>query len=776
MKVRISIIVAAICISIGSFAQVSSGIITGRVLGGSEPIAYANVIMLTKDSLLLDGTTTSSDGEFSLESPSSGEKLIKISYLGYLSKIIPTNFSAGNHSMGDISLEQSNKVLNEVVVTASVPVYSLKGSNMVVNVENSVLKNIGAAINVVENIPGILISDDKVTVFGKGSPIIYINNRKINDERELQRLQSTDISTVELINNPGAKYDAEGRAVLIIKTKEKAMNGLSVQVSEELRKAGSWYDSEYVGLSYNLNNLSLFSSYSHGAGKGKTREETAYTIFADTLWEQQVNTPHKFQYDYNQLTAGFDWSITPKHAVGAQYQGYFSSEKSFIFGETSILSNGIPYDHMNSGSNSKTSPRQHLMNGFYKGDYSDKLKIQIDFDYLDNKSERSQNTNETTDVEGDRTVTLYSQSDFSLYAGKFTADYNLNKNGSFEFGGEYNQVTGSGYLLNPEGYVKSDEYTNKEKKSATFLSYKNNLGKLNVQIGLRYEHALEQMTEGKEKVVKVNKTTGDLFPSISLSVPIKKVQMSLAFNRRIKRPSFSQLNQNNIYVNRFILQKGNPYLLKEDIYEINCNLMYKFISIRSNYIYKKDPIHMSFIVNEGSSSISTVLPVNFPKYQAINALVTLNPKLGVWQPKFTTGFEQPFFETHYKNEVVRYNRTNLILQFNNDFVFPKKYILSVNMYCQSDYDRYATAEGGYKRLDLGLRKSFLNDNLTFNLQARDVFNWVKEKHIQKINEISFNQDKKRETQYLTFSVRYQFNNNDKKYRGSNAAKDDINRL
>ena len=147
---------------------------------------------------------------------------------------------------------------------------------------------------------------------------------------------------------------------------------------------------------------------------------------------------------------------------------------------------------------------------------------------------------------------------------------------------------------------------------------------MNVQIGLRYEHALEQMTEGKEKVVKVNKTTGDLFPSISLSVPIKKVQMSLAFNRRIIRPSFSQLNQNNIYINRFILQKGNPYLLKEDIYEINYNLMYKFISIRSNYIYKKDPIHMSFIVNEESSSISTVLPVNFPKYQAINALVTLN--------------------------------------------------------------------------------------------------------------------------------------------------------
>ena len=78
--------------------------------------------------------------------------------------------------------------------------------------------------------------------------------------------------------------------------------------------------------------------------------------------------------------------------------------------------------------------------------------------------------------------------------------------------------------------------------------------------------------------------------------------MSLAFNRRIKRPSFAQLNQNNIYINRFILQKGNPYLLKEDIYEINYNLMYKFISIRSNYIYKKDPIHI-YINSPGGSVV-----------------------------------------------------------------------------------------------------------------------------------------------------------------------------
>jgi hypothetical protein len=79
-------------------------------------------------------------------------------------------------------------------------------------------------------------------------------------------------------------------------------------------------------------------------------------------------------------------------------------------------------------------------------------------------------------------------------------------------------------------------------------------------------------------------------------------------------------------------------------------------------------------------------------------------------------------------------------------------------------------------IDFGIRKSFINNQLRLNLEMRDVFNWVSEKNIVKVNNIYFNQSKNRESQYIMLSLVYQINNYRKRYRGGNAAKDDINRL
>ncbi|GHT60679.1 hypothetical protein AGMMS50239_10100 [Bacteroidia bacterium] len=98
--------------------------------------------------------------------------------------------------------------------------------------------------------PGILVKGNEITVFSKGSPIIYINNRKLYDANELQRLKSTDIKTIELITNPGAKYDAEGRAVLLIKTNQKEEDGWAVQISETIAKGHFLNDQEDAGLLY----------------------------------------------------------------------------------------------------------------------------------------------------------------------------------------------------------------------------------------------------------------------------------------------------------------------------------------------------------------------------------------------------------------------------------------------------------------------------------------------------------------------------------------------
>jgi hypothetical protein len=180
--------------------------------------------------------------------------------------------------------------LDEVVVSASAPFFSRKGNRLIANVSASRLSSVGTALDVAGYIPGITIKDHAITVFGKGSPIIYIDKRKLYDETELQRLQSSDIASVELISNPDARYDAEGRAVVIIKTKQHEENGWAIQANEFFKQGRYAGDKEDISLSYTRDNFSAFASYNHSANEKFQQPEIIYTNYRDTLWQQLMTS------------------------------------------------------------------------------------------------------------------------------------------------------------------------------------------------------------------------------------------------------------------------------------------------------------------------------------------------------------------------------------------------------------------------------------------------------------------------------------------------------
>jgi hypothetical protein len=759
-----------------NFNQSNSGRVFGKIADKTEPVPFANVIVMTADSVMLQGTTTSETGEFTMSNIPFGKKLMQVSYLGYETTTIEVYVDSLENNVGTVYLQANAYSLEEVTITASRPVFSMKGSSLITNVSTSLLSSIGTANDVIEKIPGITMYDGSITVFGKGTPIIYINNRKVIDKAELERLQSTDIKTVELISNPGAKYDAEGKAVLIIKKKDNSSNGISLQASEQLKQGNYLGDTENISLSYTKDNLNLFASYYHTYQKNQTDERAVYSIHADTLWKQNIHRNDTYSYRTNQVTGGFDWTINKKHAVGGQYQGYFSSTSSDVNGNEQVFANNITYDDVMSISLMKDKPYQHLANAFYQGSFSDMFNLQLDFDYLKNHTESNQNTQESSQIIGNRQVNINSQSDFELYAGKLTATSEIEKIGTLEYGSEYNRINGSGFLINPEGYVQSNVYTNEEEKAAAFINYGRTFGKLELNAGIRYEYAHERSMEDSTGNVKVDKKYSDFYPNISLSREVGKVQMSLDMNRRTRRPSFSELNDNNVYVNRFLTQKGNPYLEKEDIYDVNYRMRYKMLNFSLGYTYIKNPISFNFQSSERTSAESILSFINYPKYQRLSALATINSKVGFWQPQLTVGIIQPFFTANYNGETIKHNKTDISVKFYNDIVFLQNYIFSVNYSYQNDYDDYMTRFESYQRLDLGLRKSFFNKSLTINLQARDIFNWMKEKTNISIDNYNLNMNKKQETRYITLSIRYLFNNYEKKYRGRNAASDDIDRL
>ena len=776
MEKKITFVFIAILMS--AFISKASVPVSGKIIEKStgNPLEFANILLLSlPDSTFVTGATSDKNGDFRFDNVNNGNYLLKVLYIGLETQFIPCQAAAELVTLRDIQMAESN-VLKEVVVTSKIPPFQAGiNGGIVANVSTTLLSTVGTATDVLQRMPGIMTKDDKITVFGKGTPIVYINNRKLNDLSELERLESSEISTVELITNPGAKYDAEGRAVLIIKTKSK-INGFSAQATERLRQGIYFGDNDNISISYTHDKLNLFATYYHYYGKQRVTENHYITLNnPDSVWQYNDFQPN-YWYSNNtqQVSGGFDYSLNDKNAIGGQYQYYTNNYKDILPIKSTTYLNGLPYENSQSQGNRNDDSYQHLVNAFYNGDFSDKYSLHFDFDYLKNHDHQVQNTNETVDGTDNNEISILNQTDYNMYAGKLTNSYK-SEIGLFEFGGEYNHIAGSGYV-HSNGYTNDTEFTNTEQKAAGFVNYSHKIEKINVAAGLRYEFTSELYTQGEEKTKFIDRTYSDLYPNISLSTNLNNVDLGLAFNKRTERPSFTELNGNVVYINRFVFQKGNPYLNKTNIYDVNFQATKKPFYLNVGYTYEKNLVFFYFEDQENNANAILATFANFPKYQTVNATLNWNTKISFWQPNYTIGVEKPFFSAIYNGQEVAYNEADWFFTAYNDFTFPHDWVLSGNFQYQSDAQEAFVKMKGWQRLDMGIRKSFLNNNLRLNLMVYDLFNWVDENRNMPLNNLDWISYRKRETRYVTLSITYLLNNYKKKYRGGSAAQDDINRF
>lgn len=201
---------------------VSAQTVKGKLIDeNSQPLPFANVVLLSlPDSAFVNGTVSGEDGSFTLEATSENQ-IVKISSIGY--KTVCKPISPAN--IGIVQLVSDAQVLGEVVVKADLPKMQLKGDAMVTTVQGSILEKAGTGEDLLNKIPGVSAEDDEVNVFGSGTPEIYINGRKVRDNSELDQLASDQIKRVEVVKNPGTRYDASVKAVIRIITKKAVGEG-----------------------------------------------------------------------------------------------------------------------------------------------------------------------------------------------------------------------------------------------------------------------------------------------------------------------------------------------------------------------------------------------------------------------------------------------------------------------------------------------------------------------------------------------------------------------
>ena len=198
-----------------TMAQAQQNISGSIANENTQPVEFANVVILSKDSTFLTGTVSDLDGKFSVEKPSDAE-YIHISCVGheaFYQKI------ADVPNFNNIVLHTQTTELDEITVKAIAPKTQLKDGAMVTNVQGTILAQTGSTTRMLSNVPGIIKNQNgSIEVIGKGAPEIYINNVKVRDMNELESLSPENIKSVEVISSPGARYAADVNAVVRITT------------------------------------------------------------------------------------------------------------------------------------------------------------------------------------------------------------------------------------------------------------------------------------------------------------------------------------------------------------------------------------------------------------------------------------------------------------------------------------------------------------------------------------------------------------------------------
>lgn len=291
--------------------------ITGTVVDhDNNPLEFAQIVGLNGDSIIVCSKQTSENGTFTLND---GDiRIINISAFGYEQKSI----SLGNReeNLGTITLLPLTINLNEVVVTASVPITKLEGQAMVTNVSNSYLSQLGTANDILGWIPMVTSNDGEISVFGKGKPLIYINGRKVMNNSELELLSSNDIKNIKLITNPGPKYDASVKSVIIIQTKRPKGEGFGLNARLKGEFAEYFSPLGQIDLSYRFGGLDVgFVSY---AAHDKKKYDSSYnqltkltSYIEETMNQGSINNQNEY---IEKLT--FNYEINRSNSIGGYYR------------------------------------------------------------------------------------------------------------------------------------------------------------------------------------------------------------------------------------------------------------------------------------------------------------------------------------------------------------------------------------------------------------------------------------------------------------------------
>ncbi|MDE6486842.1 MAG: TonB-dependent receptor [Muribaculaceae bacterium] len=748
--------------------------ISGKVVGENDtPLDYVNVV-LYHDSTYITGTVTDQAGAFSISTDTSASLIAKVSFVGYESSELSVPPS-GN--MGTIRLTPSSVELGEVVVRATRPTTTLKGNALVTNVENSPLAIAGTANDVLMRVPMVVDNGGSLEVFGKGTPEIRINGRKVNDLQELAQLNSQDIKNVSVITNPGAAYAADVKSVILIRTKPPKGDGISGTLRSDNGFLHYFRTGNSVDLKYRTRGLELFANYGWWHGNNRIdRTNDMTTTTSSGTYDQTFRTSGK--QSYNDMTGkiGFSYMIDDRHSIGAYYQNSRNLHSLVGTIPSEVWQDGILIDRYNSDvNNESTAQPRHYANLYYYGSVG-KFSIDFNADYIWYKNKERAFSHELCEMGEDRTVSTLSVNHNRMFAEKLIICHPLG-HGQIEMGEEYTDTrTTDIFTANIPEVPDADNRVN-ETNIAAFAEIAQQFGPFSIVAGLRYEHVKFDYYESGLLRGSQSKTYNNIFPSLNVAAPVGPIRMGLNYSGKTVRPGYGQLDGAVSYINRLTYETGNPYLKPTKMQTVEYMAQWRQFFVQLSYTYFKDGVYHTTEPYGADGEATIIRTANLDHRHYFQAFAGGQFKVGAWQPRLNAGLMKQWLTLPVDGSPMRMTTPGFLLQWQNAIHLPFDIWMNVDaQFMTHHWDNNMKLTNTPWHVDAKVYKGFFNNAFSITFEAKDLFNSSQRDAMMYNDAVRIVQKDYFPGRSFMLTMQYRFNTSRDRYRGTGAGNSEKSRL
>ncbi len=653
----------------------------------------------------------------------------------------------------------------------------MKGNALVTEIEGSSLAIAGTANDVLARVPMVVDNGGTLEVFGKGSPEIYINGRKVNDIQELAQLNSQDMKNVSVITNPGAAYAANVKSVILIRAKPPKGDGFSGTFRSDNGFQHYFRTGNTIDFKYRTSGLELFANY--GWWYGYNREDRSNEMTTTTTkgtYNQTLRTIGK--QSYNDMTGkiGFSYMFNDKHSIGAYYQNSWNRHHILGAIPSEVWQNGNLQDRYNSDVNNKsTALPRHYANLYYSGLLGE-FSIDFNADYLWYKSKEFSFSDECSEMGEDRVVSTVSTNHNRMFAEKLVVSHPIWR-GKIQVGEEYtNTHTTNLFSANIPEVPASDNRVD-ESSIAAFVQMAQQFGRFNIGVGLRYEHVkfdyydMGQLRDGQSK------TYDNLFPSLNVATQIGRVRMGLNYSGKTVRPGYGQLDGAVSYINRLTFETGNPYLKPTKMQTVEYMAQWRQFFAQLSYTYFKDGVY-HITEPYGSDGEATIIrTANLDHRHYFQAFVGGQFKVGVWQPRVNVGMMKQWLTLPVNGNLMKMNTPGYLVQWQNAVHLPFDIWLNVDAQLMTPaWDNNMKLSNTPWYVNAKIYKGFFNNALSVTLEAKDLFNTSQKDAMMYNDAVQIVQRNYSPGRSAMLTLQYRFNTTRDRYRGTGAGNSEKSRF